>query len=99
MILILDDECNQKKPLTSMGQQRETEMQLGLALMEPLPNLDLSHRSLVSDDSKQRRGMEQKGTLSSIGRHSETDTPLCLGVKENEVELGSGSHVGVLIKF
>ena len=63
-----------------MGQQRETDLRLGLALTEPLPNLDLSHRSLVSDESKQRRGMEQKGTLSYIGRQSDTDLPLGLGV-------------------
>ena len=63
-----------------MGQQMETDLLLGLALTEPLPNLDLSHRSLVSDDSKQSRGMEQKGTLSSIGQQSDTDLTLGLGV-------------------
>ena len=55
-----------------MGQQTETDLQLGLALMEQVPDLDLSHRSLVSDDSKQRRGMEQKRTLTSMGRQSVT---------------------------
>ena len=51
-----------------MGQQTETDLQLGLALMEQVPDLDLSHRSLVSDDSKQQLGMEQKRTLTSMGR-------------------------------
>ena len=51
-ILSSDDEWKNKMPVTSMGQQRETELQLGLAPTESLPHLDLSHRSLESDDSK-----------------------------------------------
>ena len=52
MTLSNDDEWKQTAPLTSMGLQMDTELPLDLALAEPLPNVDLGHRSLVSDDSK-----------------------------------------------
>ena len=52
MILSNDDERKQRAPLTSMGWQMDTELPLDLALAEPLPNVDLGHRSLVSEDSK-----------------------------------------------
>ena len=47
-----DDEWKQTVPLTSLGLQMDTELPLDLILEESLPNVDLGHRSLVSDDSK-----------------------------------------------
>ena len=52
MTLSNDDEWKEKAPLTSMYLQMDTELQMDLALVEPLPNVDLGQRSLVSDDSK-----------------------------------------------
>ena len=52
MTLSNDDEWKEQVPLASMGLQMDTELQMDLALAEPLPNMDLGHRSLVSDDSK-----------------------------------------------
>ena len=52
MTLSNDDELNEKVHLTSMGLQMDTELQLDLALAETLPNVNLGHRSLVSDNCK-----------------------------------------------
>ena len=52
MTLGNDDEWKEKVPLTSMGLQMVTELQMDHVLSEPLPNVDLGNRSLVSDDSK-----------------------------------------------
>ena len=47
-----DEEWKQKVPLTSMGIPMDTELTLDLDREEPLPNMELGHRSLVSNDSK-----------------------------------------------
>ena len=52
MTLSNDDEWKEKAPLTSMGLQMDTELPLDLDREEPLPNVELGHRSLVSNDSK-----------------------------------------------
>ena len=51
MTLSNDDEWKEKAPLTFMGLQMDTELQLDLDREEPLPNVELGHRSLVSNDS------------------------------------------------
>ena len=52
MTLSNDDERREKAHLTSMGMQMDTDLQMELALAEPLPNVDLGHSLLVPDDSK-----------------------------------------------
>ena len=50
MTLGNDDEWKEKAPLTSMGLLMDTELPLDLEREEPLPNVELGHRLLVSND-------------------------------------------------
>ena len=52
MTLGNDDEWKEKVPLTYMGLLMDTELPLDLEREEALPNVELVHRSLVSNDCK-----------------------------------------------